>query len=103
VRERGLRTAICTNNVREYGGWWRQSIPIELIDEVIDSSEEGVRKPQPEIYLRSAARLGVEPEACVFADDLPENVEGARAVGMVGILVVEDRARAIAEIEALLG
>jgi putative hydrolase of the HAD superfamily len=89
VRAGGKRIAICTNNVKEYGGWWRQSIPIELIDVVIDSSEEGVRKPDPEIYL--------------FADDLDANVEGARAVGMVGVLVPHNVREAIDEIEALLG
>ena len=44
-----------------------------------------MHKPQPEIYLLAAERLGVEPEACVFVDDLRENCEGAEAVGMTAI------------------
>lgn len=104
VKARGLATAILTNNVKEYGDWWRQSIPIdELIDVVVDSCHEGIRKPNPEIYLRTASRLGVDPTACVFADDLEANVDAARAVGMHGVHVPADVEVAIAEIEALLG
>jgi epoxide hydrolase-like predicted phosphatase len=51
-------------------------------DVVIRSDEVRLRKPQPEIYLLAAARLGVSPSECVFVDDLLQNVEGARAVGM---------------------
>jgi epoxide hydrolase-like predicted phosphatase len=103
MKQRGLATAILTNNVKEYGGWWRSAIPLdEIIDIVVDSCEEGMRKPEPEIYLRTAERLAVDPAACVFADDLAENVDAARAVGMVGVHVPADVSVAILEIEQLL-
>lgn len=103
VKARGIPTAILTNNIKEYGSFWRESIPIdEIIDVVVDSSEEGIRKPDPEIYLRTAERLDVEVTACVFADDLDANVEAARGVGMSGVIVSEDRSIAITRIEALL-
>jgi putative hydrolase of the HAD superfamily len=52
VRARGIRTAVVTNNVREYGDTWKRMIPVdELFDAVIDSCELGVRKPDPAIYL----------------------------------------------------
>lgn len=101
VKGRGIRTAILTNNVKEFGDFWRDSIPLdEIADVVVDSSHVGMRKPDAEIYLLTASRLGAEPEACLFVDDLPANVDAAVAVGMVGVLVAEDRAAAIAEIEA---
>jgi putative hydrolase of the HAD superfamily len=51
-------------------------------DAIIRSDEVGLRKPDPEIFLVTAERLGVDPAGCVFVDDLLQNVEGARVVGM---------------------
>jgi FMN phosphatase YigB (HAD superfamily) len=45
-----------------------------------------MHKPEPEIFLLGAERLGVAPEECVFVDDLRENCAGAEAVGMTAIL-----------------
>ena len=50
------------------------------------SGDVGLHKPQPEIYELGAERLGVPIGACVFVDDLQENVAGAEAVGMAAIL-----------------
>jgi putative hydrolase of the HAD superfamily len=50
------------------------------------SGEVGLHKPQPEIYLLACERLGVEPAAAVFVDDLRENCAGAEEVGMTAIL-----------------
>jgi FMN phosphatase YigB (HAD superfamily) len=44
-----------------------------------------MHKPQPEIYLLAAERIGVAPEGCLFVDDLQENCAGAEAVGMTAI------------------
>ena len=49
------------------------------------SAEVGLHKPQPEIYRLAADRLEVEPEECIFVDDLRENCEGAEAVGMTAV------------------
>lgn len=61
-----------------------------------------MRKPEPGIYLHAARLLGLEPQQCVFVDDLPSNVRGAAAVGMVGVRHVTAE-QTIAELEALLG
>jgi epoxide hydrolase-like predicted phosphatase len=57
----------------------------ELFDDVVISAEVRLNKPDPEIYLLAAKRIGAEPGACVFVDDLKENCEGAEAVGMTAI------------------
>jgi FMN phosphatase YigB (HAD superfamily) len=62
----------------------------------------GLHKPQPEIYLLASKRLAVEPERCVFVDDLRENCAGAEAVGMTAILH-RDVADTVARMEELLG
>ena len=64
-----------------------------LFDVVVESSVEGVRKPQPRIYQIACERLGVEPAQAVFLDDLGINLKPARAMGMTTIKVVtEDQA-----------
>ena len=104
VRSRGIRTAIVTNNVREYGDSWRSALPLdELFDTVVDSSHEGVRKPNPAIFAIALERLGVhDPTTAVFLDDFEGNVEAARALGMHGIVVEDDPRGAIDELTRLL-
>jgi FMN phosphatase YigB (HAD superfamily) len=46
------------------------------------SFEIGFMKPSPEAYLAAARDVGFPPEQCFFTDDKPENVDGARKVGM---------------------
>lgn len=58
----------------------------ELFDEVVLSSVVGMVKPFPEIFLYTAARLGVAPGECLMIDDLSDNIEGARTAGMQGIV-----------------
>jgi len=104
LREAGYRTALVTNNVAEFGDGWRQLIPVdELFELVVDSSQVGVRKPDPRIFRLALEQLdGVRPEQAVFLDDFEANVSGARQVGMHGIVVGEDRAEALARLEDLL-
>ena len=104
LRERGLRTALVTNNAREFSAGWRSLIPIaELFDAVIDSSEVGVRKPDPAIFSLALRELGgVAPEHAVFLDDFPGNIAAARRLGMHGVLVEDDPSGALAELERLL-
>jgi putative hydrolase of the HAD superfamily len=73
-----------------------------LFDAVVISGEVGLHKPQPEIYLLAAERVGAEPPACVFVDDLRENCVGAEEVGMTAILH-RDPAATLARLEELLG
>ncbi|HJR23911.1 MAG TPA: HAD family phosphatase [Acidimicrobiales bacterium] len=103
LREEGYRVGLITNNVREGSAAWRALVPVDdLFEVVVDSSEVGMRKPNPAIYLHALDLLGgVPPEAAVFLDDSPGNVEGARRAGLAGILV-EDVDTALAELDELL-
>jgi putative hydrolase of the HAD superfamily len=89
IRDRGLRIAILTNNVREWRQW-RDRVPIECFDPVIDSCEVGLRKPDRAIYSLICDRMGLAPDNCLFLDDHPGNVEGAIAVGLDALQVTED-------------
>ncbi|OGJ38882.1 MAG: hypothetical protein A2383_02695 [Candidatus Pacebacteria bacterium RIFOXYB1_FULL_39_46] len=51
-------------------------------DAFVSSALKGMKKPEPEIYLFSAKKLGVIPSECLFMDDSYENIKGANQVGM---------------------
>jgi 2-haloacid dehalogenase len=53
--------------------------------DVVVSGDEGLLKPDPEIYRRCLARNGLAAAGSIFVDDSPKNVEGARAVGIDAI------------------
>jgi putative hydrolase of the HAD superfamily len=73
----------------------------ELFDVLVLGFAVGARKPDPEVYRRTAELLGLEPEDCVVVDDLARNVRGARAAGAVGVLH-DDPDTTVAEVEILL-
>jgi putative hydrolase of the HAD superfamily len=71
-------------------------------DLVMQSSVEGMRKPQPEFYKLACERLAVPPERIVYLDDLGINLKPARALGMTTIKVVSE-SQALNDLEQLLG
>jgi putative hydrolase of the HAD superfamily len=75
---------------------------MDLFDLVVESSVEGIRKPDPRIYRLACDRLGVDPARTVFLDDLGINLKPARALGMQTIKVV-DEDQAIEALYAVTG
>jgi len=104
LRGAGVRTALVTNNAREFRDRWRPLLPLdELFELVVDSSEVGVRKPDPAIFRMALDGLGgIDPARAVFLDDFEANVVAARALGLRGVLVGPDPAPALAELDALI-
>jgi putative hydrolase of the HAD superfamily len=100
ARAAGIRTGLVSNSMGS--GRYDRSTFGELFDGVVISGEVGLHKPQPEIFLLGAERAGVEPEGCVFVDDLRENCEGAEAVGMTAVLH-RGADTTLPELERLLG
>jgi len=104
LRTAGLAVGILTNNIREFRDLWRSLMPYdELFDDIVDSHEVGVRKPNPAIYELALTRLNATAGRSAFLDDVETNVAAAERVGMFGILVEEDSAAAIAATERLAG
>jgi putative hydrolase of the HAD superfamily len=73
-----------------------------LFEHVVESSKLGLRKPDPRIYRHACDLLGVQPEDCVYLDDLGINLKPARALGMRTIKV-GDPDVAIDELQAMVG
>ena len=103
LRIDGVRNAIVTNNIREYGDTWRKQLDVDtLFDAVVDSCLEGVRKPDPAIYATALERVGIsDPSRVVFLDDFESNVVAARDLGLHGIVVGRDPREALAELDDL--
>ncbi|MCM2524254.1 HAD-IA family hydrolase [Stenotrophomonas maltophilia] len=80
-----LPMAVLTNN----GALMQQALPTllpelfpALRERVFCSADFGLRKPAPEVFLRTLEVLGVAPARTLFVDDLFANVRGARAAGL---------------------
>jgi putative hydrolase of the HAD superfamily len=102
LRDEGYRMALLTNNVREWEPLWRAMAPVdEIFELVVDSAFAGMRKPDPEIYELTLARLGLPAEECLFIDDIEENCAAAREAGM-SIVVYRGNEQAIGEIRSAL-
>jgi putative hydrolase of the HAD superfamily len=106
-----FRVACITNNMKSGEGPGMARSPekakavadiMTLFEHVVESSRLGLRKPDPQIYRHACDLLGVEPEACIYLDDLGINLKPARAMGMRTIKV-GDPDQAIAELEAMVG
>ena len=105
VKARGVRTAIVTNNAREFRESWTRSVPLDdLCHHVVDSSDVGIRKPDARIFEIALERLGqVDPARAIFVDDFAANVEAAEKLGIRGVLMDDDYEAALREIASLLG
>ena len=95
------KTGLISNawsDMREY--LVRQKL-VEVFDTLTISAEVGVAKPEAKIYLFALEQAQVEPEAAVFVDDVPANIEACEALGMKGILF-RDPLKAMNELNKLL-
>lgn len=95
------RTAILTNAPDGIRAWIQRFHLDQAVDEVIISAEVHASKPYPDIFQIAANRLGLPPQQAIFIDDEPRFIEGAQAVGMVGVLFT-DTAQAIAQVQPYL-
>lgn len=104
LKAAGFRLGVLTNNVVEFRDRWRSLLPFdELFDDIVDSCEVGMRKPNPAIYQLALARLGAQPDRTAFLDDVPSNVTAAESVGMRGAVVAEDPTEAVAMVRRWAG
>jgi len=83
LRAKGVPTFSITNFSREKYAEARERFPfLKGFRDTVVSSHEKLVKPDPAIYRVLLDRNGLTPETCLFVDDMPENVEAARALGM---------------------
>jgi putative hydrolase of the HAD superfamily len=111
LKANGFAIGCITNNVPAGHGAGMSRSPdkadaiaavLARFDHVIESSKAGVRKPDPRIYHMMCVALSVEPESCVYLDDLGINCKPAAQLGMAAIKVTGGD-QALDDLGALLG
>lgn len=104
LRGAGFKTGALTNNWAHSDAEGNRDGTRALrghFDIFVESSVEGLRKPDPAIYRLACDRLGVSPDRVIFLDDIGANLKPAKALGMATIKV-EDPAVALAELSELV-
>lgn len=101
MREAGLRLGILSNFSRELWTLLDQQDLRHRFDAIAVSADIGVMKPAPAAYQAILHMLSLPPEACLFIDDLPDNIAAAQALGLNGI-AFRDHPSCLAEIDQQL-
>ncbi|MEX2422127.1 MAG: HAD-IA family hydrolase [Actinomycetota bacterium] len=88
LRSDGFALALVSMCAPDAPAMWRASPLGGTVDVEVFSSEVGLRKPEPEIYLLACERLGVGPGDCLYVGDGSyRELSGATAVGMRAVLI----------------
>lgn len=102
---RGLKTHYKTGIISNAWGELIQLLRhwgiLDAFDVIIGSGDEGVMKPDAQIFHLALQRLDVQAPQAIFVDDFVENIEAAREVGMLGIHF-KNRLQTLNELEQLL-
>lgn len=85
LKQQGYRVALLSNTTKARSYFFRDHGYYKLFDPVILSWEVNLKKPDPEIYKLMLQKLNLAANECVFIDNLSENVQAARKLGMTGI------------------
>ncbi len=94
TRQRGLKTGVLSNfNLASLADSLTAVGLAGLVDAACAAPVIGVSKPHPEAYLTITRTLEVLPEQCLFFDDEPACVAGARHLGMIAFLVDRQQPR----------
>ena len=102
LRTSGRRVGLLSNFSADLRAMLVQQDLLRRFDALAISAEIGVMKPDTAAYQAVLAMLGMEAQTCVFIDDVPANVAAAQAVGMHGIVFV-DNTSCLAALTRLLG
>jgi len=101
-----VRVAALTNDMAHwFGRNWAQSFPVfAQFDRMLEAARSGGLKPDPSVFRWAVEMLGEPACACLFVDDLPSNLLGARAAGMeTELFDVTDPAGSITRVATRLG
>jgi epoxide hydrolase-like predicted phosphatase len=85
LRDNGHPVGLLSNAAADLAAQLQDLGIADLFDPTVISAHIGVMKPAPEAYRAVLDRLRRPPEEVIFIDDRPENVNGARAVGIHGV------------------
>jgi beta-phosphoglucomutase len=83
LTEEGIPIALASSSYRDVIEIILQKTGLKkYFDAVVDSQLAGASKPEPDIFLLTAKKLGVPPEKCVVIEDSTNGIKAAKAAGM---------------------
>jgi beta-phosphoglucomutase len=97
----GFKLAIGSSGPKENVEVVRSCVPNgQLISAMVNGLEVSKGKPEPEVFLKAAEKLGVEPRWCAVIEDAVVGVDAARRAGMLSIGLLGTAARSALEVYA---
>ncbi len=102
LKDSGRRVYVLSNAGYRFRAYEALIPRIERFNGVTVSAEERVIKPSAEIYRRLCDKFSLKPEECYFIDDVPRNIEGAKAVGFGGYVFDGDSAKLLDELKRIV-
>lgn len=101
LKDSGIKIALATSNTREVTDEILDKVNLRGLFEIITTSEEvKYNKPDPDIFLVTADKLGVERGQCLVIEDTPAGVVAAHRAGMKVIAIARDADYAVKLSEA---
>lgn len=83
LKKKGIKIGMATsNNPYLLKPCLENNGMLGLFDIICYTSEVGMNKSNPDIYLYTAEKLGAKPEECIVFEDIPEGIKSAGSVGM---------------------
>lgn len=102
VKTRGYKVAVATATDIERTKEYLKQLDIDkYFDKIVCANMVQCGKPEPDIYLEAAKRLGVKPEECIALEDSPNGVLSANKAGCK-VIMVPDLDQPSEEISKLL-
>ncbi|MGN0170268.1 MAG: HAD family hydrolase [Lachnospiraceae bacterium] len=91
VKKLGIKTGIATSNSRELVEMADKRLHfMSYIDVLVTTNEVPNGKPAPDIYLKVAKALQVDPEKCLVFEDIPSGILAGKNAGMATCAVQDD-------------
>lgn len=88
LKERGIKTAIATSSPMERTVLYLTSVGLQnSFDELVSGYMVERGKPEPDIYLYAAEKMGVKPEECMVLEDSPAGILAAHRAGCMPVMI----------------
>ena len=82
LKEKGYHTYVLSNACNRFYGYFPRFYDLNTFEGVVVSSDVKMIKPNPAIYEYILKAYNLNPEECLFIDDMEANIEAAERAGM---------------------
>ncbi len=88
LKSKGIKIALATSSSRAYAEFMTKKAEVyDYFDALVCADDVTNGKPHPEVFLKAAGKLGVNPEACIAFEDSINGIKSAHSAGMTTVMV----------------